>query len=118
MKDAPFTTPPIVAKQADSGALRRMLFGHAASGAYYEALDAAGRYLLWMEFSRFGSVRAYPCVMTDGDETLVYRPYGDGNDVLLERWQAVVTEDAVHKLQITELTKADFKRIYQSYREA
>ena len=43
MKDAPFTTPPIVAKQADSGALRRMLFGHAASDAYYEALDAAGR---------------------------------------------------------------------------
>ena len=56
--------------------------------------------------------------MTDGDETLVYRPYGDGNDALLERWQTVVTEDAVHKLQITELTKADFQKIYRSYREA
>ena len=115
MKDAPFTTPPIVAKQNDSGGWKRMLFGHAVSDAYYEALDPEGRYYLWMEFSRFGTLRAYPCVLKDGGETLVYHPYGD-NGAFLERWQTLVTEKAVHALQITELTKADFQRIYRSYR--
>ena len=113
MKDAPNTTPPIVAAQ--NRTWKRMLLGHAAASAYYEALDPEGRWYLWMEFSRFGTVRAYPCALTDGEETLVFRPYGDNSD-FLRRWEALITEDAVHTLQITELSKADFQNIYRSYR--
>ena len=116
MQDAPFTTEPIVAKQNTSGGLKRLLFGHAASGAYYEALDDAGRWYLWMEFSRFGSLRAYPCVLKDGDETLRYRPYGD-NEAFFDRWQTLVTHQTVHTLRITEHTKAEFQKIYQSFRD-
>ena len=116
MKDAPNTTPPIVAKQNKEGGFRRLLFGHAAADAYYEALDRENRYYLWMEFSRFGSLRAYPCVLQDGDKTLVFRPYGD-NDDFLKRWQALVTAEVIRTMQITELTKADFQRIYRGYRE-
>ena len=118
MKDAPDTLPPIVAKQSEGGALKRMLFGHAAADAYFEALDAEGHWYLWTEFSRFGIVRAYPCVLRDGDTTLVYHPYAPDNSTLLECWKGLVTVESVHTLQIKELSKADFKRIYRSYREA
>ena len=117
MKDAPFTTEPIVARQAPSGGLKQLLFGHAAAAAYYEALDDAGRWYLWTEFSRFGQLRAYPCVLKDGSETLRYRPYGD-NESFFERWQALVTEQTIRTLHITEHTKAEFQTIYRSYLES
>ena len=115
MKEAPYTTAPIVAKQNGQGALKRLLLGHAAPDAYYEARDDAQRRYLWMEVSRFGTLRAYPCALTDGDETLIYRRYED-NSALLERWQTYITEKTVLTLQITELTKDDFRRIYRACR--
>ena len=117
MKEAPYTTPPIVAKQNEAGGWKRLLFGHTAADAYYEALDIAGRWYLWMEFSRFGSLRAYPCALSDGEETTAYRPYGD-NAGFLERWESLLTPDTIQTLKITELTKADFQRIYRGIREA
>ena len=117
MKDAPNTTPPIVGRQNTEGGFKRLLFGHAAADAYYEALDRENRYYLWMEFSRFGSLRAYPCVLQAGDETLAFLPYGD-NAAFLARWEALMTPENLQTLQITELTKADFQRIYRAYRSA
>lgn len=115
MKDAPNTTPPIVGKQNTAGGLKRMLFGHAAASAYYEAHDAAGRWYLWMEFSRFGSLRAYPCAVREGEETEAFHPYGD-NAAFLARWEALLTQENIRTLQITELTKDDFQKIYRGMR--
>ena len=114
MKQAPDTTAPIVAKQ-NAGGWKRLLFGHAAAGAYYEALDAAGRWYLWMEFSRFGSLRAYPCAVREGDETEAFHPYGD-NAAFLTRWEALLSPENIRTLQIAELTKEDFQRIYRAQR--
>ena len=115
MKDAPNTTPPIVGRQKTAGGLRRMLLGHADADMYYEALDAAGRWYLWMEFSRFGRLRAYPCAVREEGAVLAFRPYGD-NAAFLARWEALLTPENLRTLQITELNKADFQRIYRAHR--
>ena len=76
MKRPPYTTEPLVGNEKKAG-IKELLLGHLAGDAYYEAhRDDNGVYILWMEFSRFGLLSAYPCVLAERDETpMVFRSY-------------------------------------------
>ena len=75
-----------------------------------------------MEFSRFGQLRAYPCVLHEQDhEPLVFMPFSDPesddrNQVLLERWETLVTPERFPPACISALGKDAFQKIYRAYR--
>lgn len=119
MKQPPYTTPPLAGKSAQKLTLRQMLLGHLASDAYYEAhRNDNGVYLLWMEFSRFGRLLCYPCVLAERDgEPLVFRPGDDGgNRALLDRWNELVTPETFETFRFAPLKKEAFGKIYAAYR--
>lgn len=118
MKQPPYTTPPLVGGGEKPG-LKQLLFGHLAAGAYYEAhRDDNGVYILWMEFSRFGRLLAYPCVLAERDrEPLVFSRSGDGSDALLRRWEELITPESFPRFRFTRLDKAVFQKIFRAYRE-
>ena len=123
MKRPPYTTEPLVGSERKAG-LRELLFGHLAAEAYYEAhRDDNGVYILWMEFSRFGQLSAYPCVLAERDqEPLVFTSYGRNtgsteNDELFRRWQELVTPESFSRFRYSKLDKAAFHKIFRAYRE-
>lgn len=123
MKEIPYTAAPLVGAEKQKNSLRQRLFGNLAGSRYYEALSSEnGAYILWMEFSRFGELRAYPCVLHERDRApLVFQPYAasepdDGNRALLERWTELVTTECFPSSCISELGKDAFQKIYRAYR--
>ncbi len=120
MKQPSCTVPPLMGPDASKKfSLRRFLLGDMASGTYYEAhREDNGVYILWMEFSRFGRLLAYPCVLQEREgRTLVFRSGGaEENDALLERWNELVTPDTFPRFRCTPLKKDDFRRIFAAYR--
>lgn len=123
MKEIPYTTAPLVGADGQKSSLRQRLFGNLGGSAYYEAhTEDNGVYILWMEFSRFGQLRAYPCVVHERDhEPLVFMPFSDSesddrNRALLERWESLVTPERFQSSCISSLKKETFQRIYRAYR--
>lgn len=123
MKEIPYTAMPLVGAEEQKNGLRQRLLGNLAGSRYYEAHSADnGIYILWMEFSRFGQLRAYPCVLQERDsEPLVFQPYAgsetdDRNQVLLKRWTELVTPARFPPTCISGLEKDAFQRIYRAYR--
>ncbi|MGM9670395.1 MAG: hypothetical protein ACI3XD_02320 [Oscillospiraceae bacterium] len=123
MKEIPYTTAPLVGTDGQKSSLRQLLFGNLAGNQYYEAhSEESGVYILWMEFSRFGQLRAYPCVLHERDhEPLVFMPFSDPesddrNRALLERWEALVTPERFQSAGISALGKDAFQKIYRAYR--
>ncbi len=99
--------------------LRRFLLGDMASGMYYEAhREDNGVYILWMEFSRFGRLLAYPCVLQEKDsEALVFRSgFAEENEALMARWNELVTPESFAGFRCTSLKKDDFRRIFTAFR--
>lgn len=118
MKQPPYTTEPLVGSARRSG-LRELLLGHLAADACYEAhRDDNGVYILWMEFSRFGTLRTYPCVIHERDaEPLVFGVGGaEGDSAFFARWQTLVTPESFSRFRWGKLEKSAFKRIYRAYR--
>lgn len=123
MKDIPYTAAPLVGAGGQKSSFRQRLFGNLAGSQYYEAhSDESGIYILWMEFSRFGQLRAYPCVLHERDsEPLVFYPYtvaeqDERNQALLERWTELVTPERFPPVCISSLEKDAFQKIYRAYR--
>jgi hypothetical protein len=119
MKQPPYTVAPLMGAKAGTG-LRSLLLGHLSGSHYYEAhCQAEGLYLLWMEFSRFGALWAYPCVLDEKDgEPLVFCPGNDEeNTRLLERWNELVTAATFARFSVLTLQKADFQKIYRSFKK-
>lgn len=123
MKEIPYTTAPLVGADGQKSSLRQRLFGNLGGSAYYEAhTEDNGVYILWMEFARFGQLRAYPCVLHERDcEPLVFMPFSDPesddrNRALLERWEALVTPERFQSVGISSLKKEAFQKIYRAYR--
>lgn len=123
MKEIPYTAAPLVGVDGEKNSWRQRLFGNLAGSRYYEAhSDESGVYILWMEFSRFGQLRAYPCVLHERDcGPLVFQPYAasepdDGNQALLERWTELVTPERFPPSCISSLEKDAFQKIYRAYR--
>ena len=75
-----------------------------------------------MEFSRFGTLWAYPCVLRErGHAPLVYRaraPEDDaGNAALLARWAALASpETFAADYRVSVLEKEAFQKIYRAYK--
>ena len=122
MRQPPYTVPPLVGP-VQKKSLKTLLFGHLSADAYYEAhRDDNGVYILWMEFSRFGTLWAYPCVLAERDEKpLVFSSWspggdGSGNDVFFARWQELVTAESFPRFRYTKLDKAAFQKIFRSYK--
>lgn len=123
MKEIPYTADPLVGANGQQSSLRQRLFGNLGGSAYYEAhTEDGGVYILWMEFSRFGQLRAYPCVLHERDcEPLVFQPYADvaqedQNQALLARWAELVTQEQFPPSCIFSLKKEAFQKIYRAYR--
>ncbi len=119
MKQPSYTVPPLMGPDAAPRfSLRRFLLGDMASGAYYEAhREDNSVYILWMEFSRFGKLLAYPCVLKERDsEALVFRAGGEENDALLARWNELVSPESFAGFRCSPLKKDEFRRIFTAYR--
>ena len=120
MKQPPFTAAPLMGAESRSFSLRKLLTGHLSSDAYYEAhREDNGVYILWMEFSRFGTLYAYPCVLREqGREPLVFRAAREeDNRALLDRWNELVTAESFSAFRPGVLKKSDFQRIYDAYKK-
>jgi hypothetical protein len=119
MKQPPYTVAPLVGAKSGTS-LRSLLLGHLSGSHYYEAhYQAEGLYLLWMEFSRFGALWAYPCVLDEKDgDPLVFCPGNDEkNTRLLERWNELITAPAFARFSVLPLQKAEFQKIYRSFQD-
>ena len=122
MKRPPYTTEPLVGNEKKAG-IKELLLGHLAGDAYYEAhREDNGVYILWMEFSRFGLLSAYPCVLAERDETpMVFRSYdpadSGGNNAMFDRWRELVTPESFHSFRVNKLSKSAFQEIFRAYRE-
>lgn len=123
MNPPSYTTEALIGSAAPKPRLHELLFGHSREEAYYEARDdRAALYLLWMECRRFGSIRAYPCVLREGDsEPLVFNSsvsasVEDTNYRILRQWEALDLPARLGSLQIQSLNKEDFRQIYRSFR--
>jgi len=119
MKAPDYTAPPLVGPDSGKTSFRQMLTGHLSSEAYYEAhRDDNGVYILWMEFSRFGRLYAYPCVLQEMDgATYVFRSGSAAdNEKLIGRWNELVTKDSFARFTFQTLKKKEFNSIYSAYR--
>lgn len=120
MKQPSYTVPPLMGPEASKKfSLRRFLLGDMSSGMYYEAhREDNGVYILWMEYSRFGKLLAYPCVLQERDgEALVFRSGGaEENEALMERWNELVTPETFPSFRCSSLKKDEFRRIFSAFR--
>ena len=123
MKQPKNTAAPIVGREENPFSLKSLFAGHRNSARYYEASDSENTlYLLWMEYSRFGVLLSYPCVLSEGEgETLAFDtsvgPAAEAkNERLAARWDALSLPDRKDSLRIRELPEKEFKTIYRKYR--
>ena len=79
MNQPKYTAAPIVCEPESPFSLKSLFMGHRRSTRYYEAADSGGTlYLLWMEYSRFGVLMAYPCALSEaGGESLFFDTSSD-----------------------------------------
>ena len=125
MNQPKYTAAPIVCEPEGPFSLKSLFMGHRRSTRYYEAADSGGGlYLLWMEYSRFGVLMAYPCALSEaGGEPLFFDTSpdpaaGEKNDRLTERWNALSLPDKKDSLTIRRLSEKDFKEAFRRFREA
>lgn len=122
MKQPKYTSAPIAGVPENPFSLKTLFVGHRRSSRFYEATDSENTlYLLWVEFTWFGVLLAYPCVLSEAEgETMFFDnsayPDEEKNARLLARWDALSLPDRKDSLNIRELKKKEFKALYRKYR--
>ena len=123
MKQPSYTAAPIVGEPESPFSLKSLFVGHRRSMRYYEARDGENPvYLLWMEYTRFGVLLAYPCVLAEeGAEVMFFdtsaNPMaGENNERMLSRWEALNLPDRKERLAIRPLKEKEFRELYRKYR--
>lgn len=122
MKQPSYTAAPIVGEPEPVFSLKTLFAGHRRSTRYYEASDEEGIYLLWMEYTRFGTLLAYPCVLAEADSEPLFfdtsaNPMAEDNNIrLLSRWEALNLPDRKDSLEIRPLKEKEFRELYRKYR--
>ena len=122
MKKPSYTSAPISGEPERRSWLKDVFAGHRRSGRYFEGRDQAnGAYLMWMEYSRFGMIMAYPCVLArEGEETLVFdtspnTAAEENNARLLEAWEALALPERKEALEISPMEEKAFRAAYRKY---
>lgn len=122
MKAHENTAEPIVAAKRKRFRLKTLLIGQRTADAYYEATEPeTGLYLLWIEGIRGRRLRAYPCILREGDnEPLVYRsdftPESEREiKELVARWEALELPARTDRLEIRTLEKAEFREKFHQF---
>ena len=123
MKQPSFTAAPIAGEPEPVFSIKSLFTGHRRSMRYYEARDAEQTlYLLWMEYTRFGVLLAYPCVLAEADSEPMFfdtsaNPMAQEiNARLVARWESLSLPDRRESLEIRTLTEKEFREIYRQYR--
>ena len=123
MKQPKYTSAPIAGVPENPFSLKTLFVGHRRSSRFYEAADSENTlYLLWMEYTRFGVLLAYPCVLSEAEgETMIFDTSVDPgaeekNERMLARWEALSLPDRKDSLNIRELKEKEFKALFRKYR--
>ena len=123
MKKPSYTSAPISGEPEKRSWLKNLFAGHRRSAQYFQGRDEAnGAYLMWMEYSQFGVIMAYPCVLArEGETVLVFDTSSnaaaeENNARLMEAWEALALPDRKEALAIFPMEEKDFRAAYQKYR--
>ena len=123
MKTPPFSAPPLSGEpEKKKLSFRELLLGERRKDRYYEAEDPGHTVcLLWMEGTRFGTLRAYPClVWEEGAEPLRFDSSptveaGENNSRLMARWEVCTAPERLAELEIRPLEREDFRTKLKSF---
>ena len=123
MKQPSFTAAPIAGEPDNAFSLKSLFTGHRRSTRYYEARHRENAlYLLWMEYTRFGVLLAYPCVLAEPDREAMFfdtsaNPMAEENNAhFLARWDALDLPEKRDSLDIRSLKEKEFRELYRKYR--
>ncbi len=118
-------TPALIHTGKEKFSLKRLLFGSAAASKnhYFRATSKDGRtYLLWLESDRMGNMMAFPCVLEEDGDPMVYLPgYGGKqkakNNAVIQRWHLLINPGTfADEFNYAEVESAEFQKEYSRYR--
>ena len=123
MKEPAFSAPPLSGEpETKKLSFRELLLGERRKDRYYEAEDPGHTVcLLWMEGTRFGTLRAYPClVWEEGAEPLRFDSSptveaGENNSRLMARWELCTAPERLAELEIRPLELEAFRAKLRSF---
>ncbi len=123
MSAGDFTVAPLVGDAEKKASFRELFFGQRRAARYYRARDAAGGLtLLWMEAPRFGTLRAYPCVLQERGKTpMVFSSAASAlaaeyNAAMLRRWEELCLPERLAAMPVETMTEKEFREEYRRFR--
>ena len=112
-----FFTVPVVNKKKRS--FKTFIFGQSAEQKHYRAQHCSEDIsLLWLEASQFGKLHTFPCVLTEGEDMLVFRSASSKatakqNAMLIQRWNLFVNPENIQTdYHVEEMARKDFYAMF------
>ena len=105
-----------------AGNVREQSNGESAYAYFTDRIRENALYLLWMEYTRFGVLLAYPCVLSEPDREAMFfdtsaNPMAEENNAcFLARWEALDLPEKRDSLDIRSLKEKEFRELYRKYR--
>ena len=110
-------TPALINNREKGKGFKFALMGQASKEAFYRGFHKSeSRVLMWIEASKFGVMRTYPCVIEDNGDIFIYSKTSPYNGLLTDMWKEMVSVENVGiEYKVEELSKSTFNQIFGDY---
>ena len=118
-----YYTVPLMNEVKQRKKIKAFFFGDSRRTIYYQATHKTEDiFIMWIEGLYFGKVTCYPCVLKQGEETLVFESgkldiSQENNDNLIQRWNLVTSPETIREeYDVVEMEKNAFGDLFGEYR--